>query len=241
MHGLPCSALQYCFGGPPDVSADPASYQDPELSKTGPDPAMGLAVLTQPGPIKPVRTDSQPSFSCVSIQTKTNGTNSKTKELDTENQDTLHSYPSSEGLSEEDDAQDRSPDLDTKRPHIPRPSIIRPQKVQFIYPLSEIQEIVGQGGNDAGQLLVVQAGCQVSTCVTVSLFLSLPLQVVGCFGLKDVHHRALPGFRVVLVSWPGWMSVECLRHTGTLGGTPERERGRRQVQVRTEAVWGTAL
>ncbi|KAK2894550.1 hypothetical protein Q8A67_011779 [Cirrhinus molitorella] len=128
MHGLPCSALQYCFGGPPDVSADPASYQDPELSKTGPDPAMGLAVLTQPGPIKPVRTDSQPSFSCISIQTKTNGTNCKTKEPNTENQGTLHSYQSSEGLSEEDDAQDRSPVLDTKWPHIPRPSIIRPQK-----------------------------------------------------------------------------------------------------------------
>ncbi|KTG35596.1 hypothetical protein cypCar_00008794 [Cyprinus carpio] len=128
MHGLPCSALQSCFGGPPDVSADHASYQDPELSKTGPDPAMGLAVLTQPGPIKPVRTDSQPSFSCVSIQTKTNGTNSKTKEPDTENQDTLHSYPSSEGLSEEEDGQDRSPVLDTKQPHIPRPSIIRSQK-----------------------------------------------------------------------------------------------------------------
>ncbi|KAL1257026.1 hypothetical protein QQF64_012571 [Cirrhinus molitorella] len=121
-------ALQYCFGGPPDVSADPASYQDPELSKTGPDPAMGLAVLTQPGPIKPVRTDSQPSFSCISIQTKTNGTNCKTKEPNTENQGTLHSYQSSEGLSEEDDAQDRSPVLDTKWPHIPRPSIIRPQK-----------------------------------------------------------------------------------------------------------------
>lgn len=132
MHGLPCSALQYCFGGPPDVSADPASFQDPQISKPGPDPAMGLAVLTQPGPIKPVRTDSQPSFSCVSIQTKTNGTNSKTKELDTENQDTLHSYPSSEGLSEEDDSQDRSPVLDTKRPHIPRPSIIRPQKVRTL-------------------------------------------------------------------------------------------------------------
>uniref|UniRef100_A0A8C1F2Y0 Family with sequence similarity 107 member B n=2 Tax=Cyprinus carpio TaxID=7962 RepID=A0A8C1F2Y0_CYPCA len=128
MHGLPCSALQYCFGGPPDVSADSAPYLDPEISKTGPDRVMGLTVLTQPGPINPVRTDSQPSFSCVSIQTKTNGTNFITKELGSENQDTLHSYPSSEGLSEEDDAQDKSPVVDTKRPHIPRPSIIRPQK-----------------------------------------------------------------------------------------------------------------
>ncbi|KAF4101527.1 hypothetical protein G5714_017959 [Onychostoma macrolepis] len=84
--------------------------------------------------------------------------------------------------------------------------------------------IVGQGGDDVGQLLVVQAGCQVSTCVTVSLFLSLPLLVVGCFGLKGVHHCALPSFQVVLVSWQGWMSVECLRHTDTLGETPERER-----------------
>ncbi|XP_026086045.1 uncharacterized protein LOC113061220 [Carassius auratus] len=128
MHGFPCSVLQYCFGGPPDVSADSAPYLDPEISKTGPDTAMGLAVLTQPGPIIPVRTDSQPSFSCVSVQMKTNGTDSKTKKLDTENQDTLHSYPTSEGLSEEDDAQDKSPVVDTKRPHIPRPSIIRPQK-----------------------------------------------------------------------------------------------------------------
>ncbi len=57
-----------------------------------------------------------------------------------------------------------------------------------------------------------------------SLAVSLPLQVVCCFGLKDVHHSALPGYQVVLVSWQGWISVECLRHTGTLGGTPERER-----------------
>ncbi|KAF4109351.1 hypothetical protein G5714_010424 [Onychostoma macrolepis] len=62
--------------------------------------------------------------------------------------------------------------------------------VQFIYLLSEIQEIVGQGGDNAGQLLVVQAGCQASTCVTVSLFLSLPLQIVGCFGLKDVQRQS---------------------------------------------------
>ncbi|KAF4106343.1 hypothetical protein G5714_012333 [Onychostoma macrolepis] len=58
--------------------------------------------------------------------------------------------------------------------------------------------------------------------------------VVGCFRLKDVHHRALQGFQVVLVSWQGWMSVECLRHTGTLGRTAERERGRRQVQIELE-------
>lgn len=134
MHELPCSALQYCFGGgPPDVSADSAPYLDSELSKNGSDPAMGPAVLTQPGPVNPVRTESQPSFSCISIQTKTNGINSKTKESDTDNQHTLHSYPSSEGLSEEDDAQDNSPVLDTKRPHIPRPSIIRPQKVRALY------------------------------------------------------------------------------------------------------------
>lgn len=133
MHELPCSALQYCFGGPPDVSADPAPYLDSELSKNGSESSMGPVVLTQPGPVNPVRTESQPSFSCISIQTKTNGITSKTKESDTDNQHTLHSYPSSEGLSEEDDAQDNSPEPDTKRPHIPRPSIIRPQKVRALY------------------------------------------------------------------------------------------------------------
>ncbi|XDV29040.1 hypothetical protein PO909_032219 [Leuciscus waleckii] len=132
MHELPCSALQYCFGGPPEVSADPAPYLDSELSKNGSDLAMGPVILTQPGPVNPVRTESQPSFSCISIQAKTNGTNSKTKESGTDNQHALHFYPSSEGLSEEDDALDDSPVLDTKRPHIPRPSIIRPQKEQPI-------------------------------------------------------------------------------------------------------------
>lgn len=132
MHGLPCSALQHCFGGPPDVSADPAPYPDPELCKTGSDPATGPVVLTQPGPVKPTRTDSQPSMGCISIQTKTNGTHSKTKEPNADHQHTLHSYPSSEGLSEDDDVQDNSPVLDTKRPHIPRPSIIRPQKVRAL-------------------------------------------------------------------------------------------------------------
>ncbi len=74
---------------------------------------------------------------------------------------------------------------------------------------------MGQGGDDAGQLLVVQAGCQVSTCVAVSLFHSLPLQVIGCFGLKDVHHRALPGLQVVQVGG----RAGCLRHAGSLGVT----------------------
>ncbi len=82
-------------------------------------------------------------------------------------------------------------------------------------------EGVGQGDDDANQLLVVQAGYRVSTCVAVSLFLSLPLQVTGCFGLKDVNHHALLVFQVVLVSWQGWMSVETHWHTW---GTPERER-----------------
>ncbi len=108
-------------------------------------------------------------------------------------------------------------------------------QVQFIYLLSEALEGVGRGEDDASQLLAVQAGCQVSICVIVSLFLSLPLQVAGCFGLKDVYHSALPGFQLVLVSWQGWMSVECLRYTGSLGGTRERE-AERQMQVRTEVV-----
>ncbi len=74
-------------------------------------------------------------------------------------------------------------------------------QVQFLYLLSEALEGVGQGDDDASQLLVVQAVCQMYTCVIVLLFLSLPLQVSGCFGLKDVHHSDLPGFQVVLVSW----------------------------------------
>ncbi len=80
--------------------------------------------------------------------------------------------------------------------------------------------IVGQGGDDAGQFIVVQAGCQVSTCVTVLLFLPLLLQVIGCFGLKDVHHRALPCLQVVRVGG----RAGCLRHAGSLVGTRERER-----------------
>jgi len=81
-------------------------------------------------------------------------------------------------------------------------------QVQLIYLLSEALEGVGQGDDDASQLLVVQAGCQVSICVAVLLFLSLPLQVSGYFGLKDVHYHALPGFQVVLGGRAG-----CLRHT----------------------------
>ncbi|TRY95540.1 hypothetical protein DNTS_007041 [Danionella cerebrum] len=132
MHGLPCSALQYCFGGPPDVSADSAPYLEAELCKNGSNPAMAPSILTQPGPVKPVRTDSQPSLSCISIQNKTNGTHFQAKDHSIDNQHTLGSYPSSEGFSEEDDAQENCPDLDPDRPHIPRPSIIRPQKEHAI-------------------------------------------------------------------------------------------------------------
>ncbi len=40
------------------------------------------------------------------------------------------------------------------------------------------------------------------------------------------------------------MSVECLRHTGTLGGTPERERQKASASMYRGVglfVWGTAL
>lgn len=124
MHGLPCSALQYCFGGPPDVSPEPAPYPDTGVSKNGSDHVMGPTVLTQPGP---VRTDSQPSFSCISIQSKSNGTNPKTAELGSENQHTLNSYPCSEVVSEDEDVDSI---LDSKRPHIPRPSIIGSPRVR---------------------------------------------------------------------------------------------------------------
>jgi len=58
-----------------------------------------------------------------------------------------------------------------------------------------------------------------STCVAVSLFLSLPFQVVSCFRLKYVHHTALPGLQGVLVGG----RAGCLRHTGILVGTQERD------------------
>ncbi len=83
----------------------------------------------------------------------------------------------------------------------------------------------------------------VHLCCSLAV-LSLPLQVIGCFGLKDVHHSALPDFQVVLVSWQGWMSVECLRHTGTLWGTPEGERQKANASMYRGvrlSVWGTAL
>lgn len=130
MHGFPCSSLEHCFGGPPDASPEPAPYPDSEVSKNGSDHGMGPTILTQPGPVNPVRTDSRPSFSCISIQSKANGTNLKTAELGSENQHTLHSYPCSEVVSEDEDIDSI---LDTKRPHIPRPSIIGPLRVNAQY------------------------------------------------------------------------------------------------------------
>ncbi|KAA0715128.1 hypothetical protein E1301_Tti008821 [Triplophysa tibetana] len=133
MHGLPCSSLEYCFGGPPDASPESAPYPDSEVSKNGSDHVMGPTILTQPGPVKTVRTDSQPSFSCFSIRSKANGT----AELGSVNQDRLHSYPCSEVVSEDEDIDSI---LDTKRPHIPRPSIIRPLRERIQEALPRIKK-----------------------------------------------------------------------------------------------------
>lgn len=126
---------------------------------------MGPTILTQPGPVNPVRTDSRPSFSCVSIQSKANGTNLKTAELGSENQHTLHSYPCSEVVSEDEDIDSI---LDTKRPHIPRPSIIGPLRVNAQYILERfdfdyVSNFLKSYWHDFSVVVMVRQGLQDQT------------------------------------------------------------------------------
>ncbi|XP_048113134.1 uncharacterized protein LOC125303418 [Alosa alosa] len=136
MHGLPCSSLQYCFGGPADVSADPTQDVNPETCHGEFDPAeFPRPISAQPASKEPASElrDSSP-VSChvshVSIRSKApNGTkpSSAEPELELELEEDVHSLQSSPSLRElsDDEAQEGSPDLGMKYPQIPRPSIIR--------------------------------------------------------------------------------------------------------------------
>ncbi|KAK1784933.1 hypothetical protein P4O66_018366, partial [Electrophorus voltai] len=134
MRELPCSSLQHCFGAPTDVSSEPDSCLDLELCGTQAHANPVPIVLSQPRPARPPEAQHQPAVSCISLHTKTNGIRSKERVPDDKH--IFHSHLSSEGLSEglsegaseEDSLHDESPVPDSGYPHIPRPSIIKPQK-----------------------------------------------------------------------------------------------------------------
>lgn len=128
MHGFPCSSLQYCFGAPADVSPEPAPHLGSEPCRTQPNASTNPVVLSQPGCL--TETKHQPAVSCISQHTKTNGTRSK--DPAPVQRDNLHSFPCSEGFSEEQTPQEESPVQNTKYTHIPRPSIIRSPQVRLI-------------------------------------------------------------------------------------------------------------
>lgn len=134
MHGLPCSSLQYCFGSPADVSADPTQQADHDTCHGEFDRrALPRPISAQPAPKEPATEPrDSPALHRVSIITKApNGTKPSSVEPELEDVHSLQSSPSLRELSD-DEAQEGSPDLGIKYPQIPRPSIIR-------HPLVRIQ------------------------------------------------------------------------------------------------------
>lgn len=135
MHGLPCSSLQYCFGSPADVSADPAAHTASETCHAEFAPAeLPQPISAQPVPKEPVaEARDSSSVSChvshVSIPSKApNGTKPNSDEPQLEDVHTLQSSPSLRELSDSE-APEGSPDLGIKYPQIPRPSIIKHPQV----------------------------------------------------------------------------------------------------------------
>lgn len=141
MHGLPCSSLGHCFGNPSDVSPDPSSVPEPNIStqsgsSNGPPAAP---VTSQPEAVLRSRQElqhKQPgrTISCSTSYSNrirnVNGTNVNSVCHPQGTDDALCSESPrlslSASQSSEDDELDFECGLELKLnyPHIPRPSII---------------------------------------------------------------------------------------------------------------------
>lgn len=134
MHGLPCSSLQYCFGSPADVSAEPGQHTDQNTCHTD----FGPTGQPQPISVQPAASDPVPrpgdSPECIHVSSTINATNgtefNSSPEPVLEDVHHLQSSPSLRELSD-DEAQEDSPDLGLPYRQIPRPSIILHPQVRI--------------------------------------------------------------------------------------------------------------
>lgn len=148
MHGLPCSSLGHCFGNPSDVSPDPSSVPEPNIStqsgsSNGP-PAV--PVTSQPEAVQRSRQElqhEQPgrTISCSTSYSNrirnVNGTNANSVCHPQGTDGALCSESPRLSLSASQSSEDDELDfecgleLELNYPHIPRPSIIiRQRKVR---------------------------------------------------------------------------------------------------------------
>ncbi|KAG7454321.1 hypothetical protein MATL_G00258470 [Megalops atlanticus] len=135
MHGLPCAALQHCFGSHGDITAEPAPSATAEPPGTCVDSLDPATVTAQPG----LREQPGPGELHAPISVPDQGkalnrTNSNSNGHRGAGAEGDHAQPSFVcrrfSRYPENDSQEANPGAGRVLPHIPRPSIIiRPPKV----------------------------------------------------------------------------------------------------------------
>lgn len=143
MHGLPCPSLGHCFGSPSDVSPDPSSAPESNVTSANSRSEGPLAapVTAQPeAPMSsrhcPRQEQPQRSVSCSATHSaRIRGVNGVGSSFARRLQgaadggicfESPRRSPRASQSSEDDDDLDfdYSPELELKYPHIPRPSIV---------------------------------------------------------------------------------------------------------------------